>query len=131
MLAKELKIQSLKRQREFIESVFEKMLRNPPENGDITFMYYGKIFPENISYFKENGFDVSCFTADSATNNRCQIPNSYPMYCFSISDDIVLTNEEMERAENVKYQPPESDTSLEYAVELLNQLIPELNFKNI
>lgn len=128
MLAKELKIQNLKRQREFIESVFEKLLRNPPVDGDITFMYFGKPFPENISYFKENGFDVSCFTVDSATSARSQLPIGLPVCCFSISDDIVLTNEEMEMAENVKYQSQEGKISFDDAVELLESTNTRVKF---
>ena len=122
MLAKELKIQNLKRQREFIDLRLQEYLKNPPIDGGVTFTYYGKLFPETISYFTSNGFNVSCLTVDSAANTRFGLPVGLPIYCFSVSDDIALTDEELKIAEKVKYQPPEKDISIENTLQFLRAI---------
>lgn len=92
MLAKELKIQAIKKQREFIE----KQLRNRAEgkDGDTYWRYAGTLFPEVKEYFEEEGFDVK----------RIPSPKEFfgmPLHSFTIRADLLLTDEELKDAESI------------------------------
>ena len=57
MLAKELKIKTLKKQREFIEE--QLSLADTRKDGDTSYTFVGHIYPEVIKYFEEEGFVVT------------------------------------------------------------------------
>lgn len=99
MLAKENKIKSIKRQREFIR----KQLERPHEDGDTAYCYAGHILPEVIAYFNAEGYKVELITSDMLT----AAVKGLPIYLFTISDDVVLSDEELKEAEEVEYEPDE------------------------
>lgn len=95
MLAKELKIKNLKKQQDFIEA----MLRYVAEgvDGDISMLYVGYVFPENVSHFQAEGYDVVRVKSDSLTAAAA----GRPVYLFT-PQDIELTEEERKQAEEYK-----------------------------
>lgn len=95
MLAKELKIQNLKRQREFIKSNVELMIKEPDKDGDTTFVYVGHVFSEVIAYFQGEGFCVKK-VSDGTIETRY-----IPVYLFTISDQTILNEDEEKTAEKV------------------------------
>lgn len=92
MLAKELKIKNLKKQRDFIEGMLRFVADE--KNGDISATYVGYVFPENVSHFQAEGYDVVRIKSDCLT---AAVEGS-PVYLF-IPQDIVLTEEELKQAE--------------------------------
>ena len=95
MLAKELKIQNLKRQREFIKSNVELMIKEPDKDGDTTFVYVGHVLPEVITYFEKEGFCVEKVSAGTIETRYL------PAYLFTISDQTILNEDEEKTAEKV------------------------------
>lgn len=95
MLAKELKIQNLKRQREFIKSKLELMIKDPYKDGDTTLVYVGYVFSEVIAYFQGEGFCVE--KVSSGTTETRYIP----VYLFTISDKTILDDADGKKAEEV------------------------------
>ena len=95
ILAKELKIQNLKRQREFIKSTVELMIKEPDKDGDTTFVYVGHVFPEVIAYFQGEGFCVKK-VSDGTIETRY-----IPVYLFTISDKTILDDDDGKKAEEV------------------------------
>ncbi len=91
MLAKELKIQNIKRQREFITGLLE----HPKQDGNTACVYYGYVFPEVIAYFQEEGFRVDEVSSGTDTSQF------YPVYLFTISDKLTLNKDEKEKAEKI------------------------------
>lgn len=100
MLAKELKIKTLKKQREFIAEQLSHV--DTRGDGDTAYSYVGYIHPEVIKHFESEGFVVTPVKSDMlnvATKGK-------PVYVFTIGD-IELTEEELQQAE--AYEPEESD----------------------
>lgn len=98
MLAKEVKIKNIKRQREFIKRQLKKLLEHPSKDGDTAYRYVGYVFPEVSSYFEDEGYVVKRLDSDrilAATNGS-------PMFLFTIGNQIILTKEELEEAEAVE-----------------------------
>lgn len=93
MLAKELKIKNLRKQREFIEEQLSNA--NCREDGATTYRYIGNIYPEVIEYFEEEGFAVTKVQNDLLT----AMTEGKPVYVFSVRDDLKLTDEELKEAE--------------------------------
>lgn len=86
MLAKEIKIKTLKKQREFIEQ--EISTKGIQDNaGNTSYIYAGHVFPEVIEYFEKEGFIV-----EKVKNQQL------PLYLFVVGD-IKLTEEELKEAE--------------------------------
>lgn len=95
MLAKELKIQNIKRQREFIKSRFELLINEPNKDGDTAFVYVGHVLPEVTAFFQVEGFCVEKVSSGT-------IETQYlPVYLFTISDQTILDKEEAKKAEKV------------------------------
>lgn len=114
MLAKEIKIKNLKKQREFIR----KQLANAAamEDGDISYVYIGYIFSEVVEYFENEGFKVE------RIEDKLPIPlaKGRPAYLFTINDDIELTKEELEEAEVYELEEPEEpEDSIESLLDCL------------
>lgn len=117
MLAKEIKIGNIKRQREFIKRQFGKMKEKPRKDGDTAYIYVGYLFPENIAYFKEEGFDIRCIDTEPS------ITKGLTLNIFTISQNVVLSAEELEAAENVEYEDdefylPKPDEFLEQLIQI-------------
>ena len=95
MLAKKLKIRNIKQQREFIKYQLEMLLENPREDGRVDYQFIGYIFPEVIDYFHEQGFNVEITKVESG---QAKIYGR-SVYIFTPSDEIKLSEEEIERSE--------------------------------
>lgn len=95
MLAKELKIQNIKRQREFINSRFELLINEPCKDGNTAFVYVGHVLPEVITYFEKEGFCVEKVSAGTIETRYL------PAYLFTISDQTILNEDEEKTAEKV------------------------------
>ena len=91
MLAKNLKIKNLKRQRKFITDKIEDMVKNPPREGNTSFLYIGDIFPENRKYFEQEGFNITLLNYLEYTSES----KGMPIYRFSVKDEIILEEEEL------------------------------------
>lgn len=95
MLAKEIKMASLKKQREFIkEQLCARLSRN---DGNTCYSYIGDLYPEVIEYFKEEGFIVNDIKSDLLTEKY----NGVPVYLFRVAY-VELTESELAEAENYK-----------------------------
>ena len=92
MLAKKIKIRTILRQREFI---VEQMEHELEEDGNPLYSYCGYIYPENLAYFRTEGFDIVKVMSESVH----PVTRGAPYYLFTPKDDINLSEEEMKEAE--------------------------------
>ena len=97
MLAKEIKIKNIKKQREFIESQLRKVSELNTD-GDISYTYIGYIFPEVQKHFVKEGFKINQYMSDFIA----AFTKGHPINLFTIKDDVVLSDAELEEAENVE-----------------------------
>ena len=101
MLAKEIKIRNLKQQREFIRRMLELHKSIPEIDGNTAYCYEGELFPEVIEYFEKEGFTIrQFFSADGEW--EAVSDEGFPMYLFTIDDEIELSEEEMKQAEDME-----------------------------
>ena len=92
MLAKEIKIRNLKRQREFIKKQLDLTLLN----GNAAVSYVGEVFPENVEYFvDEGGFSIQKIDSERVLAENMGMP----IWVFS-ARSVELTPEELEKAES-------------------------------
>ena len=97
MLAKELKIKTLKKQREYIEKKLRQAAKS--NDGDLSYIYVGYLHPEVENYFKEEGYDV-----DRVLSERLKVAfKGRPVYLFTPQARIELTDEEKKQAEEYNY----------------------------
>lgn len=102
MLAKELKIKTLKKQREFIKRQLSHAdIRN---DGDTIYSYVGHIYPEVIKYFEAEGFIVTKVESEMMT----AITKGMPTYIFVVGD-IELTEDELKEAEAIEISEEDDD----------------------
>lgn len=101
MLAKEIKIKTLKRQREFIEKQLRQITMDR-DDGDSAYSYVGYIYPEVIKHFEKEGFVVKLLKSDMLL----VATRGLPMYLFTVGD-IALSSEEMKQAE--EYEPDDEE----------------------
>lgn len=94
MLAKEIKIKNIKKQREFIESQLRKVSKLNTD-GDISYTYIGYIFPEVQKHFVKEGFKINQYMSDFIAAST----NGKPINLFTIKDDVQLSDAELEEAE--------------------------------
>ncbi len=106
ILAKEIKIKNIRKQREFIEEQLSQMLDNPREDGSTAYRYVGQVLPEVIDYFTKEGFKVEHITSSGALTVSTM---GLPVYLFTISDEVVLTDEELQEAEEVEIEPDDEE----------------------
>lgn len=103
MLAKELKIKTMKLQREFIEGQLSHV--ECREDGDTSYRYVGVIYPEVIHYFEEEGFTVTKVQNDLLT----AMTKGNPVYVFSVKEDLKLTDKELKEAETYEAKKEDED----------------------
>ena len=118
MLAKEIKIKTLKKQREFIE----KQLAHIPtgrEDGDSAYRYVGHIYPEVIKHFESEGFVVTLVKSDMLS----ALTKGMPVYLFTVGD-IELSEEELKQAEEYEAETEDDDDADDEDV--VDDLIKEL-----
>ena len=101
MLAKDIKIQNLKRQREFIREQLLTKAAGFAYDGDVAYTYVGYIFPEVKMYFEGEGFDVEEVYVEELDAKF----GGKPIHLFTPRDNIKLTADEQTMAEEV--EPPE------------------------
>lgn len=102
MLAKELKIKTLKRQREFIEEQLSHGYGR--DDGNTAYRYVGCMYPEVIKYFEDEGFIVERIESDNLPN----MIQGLPVYLFTISD-IKLSEDELKEAESIEIKIEDED----------------------
>lgn len=105
MLAKEVKIKNIKKQREFIKEQLEHRLDHQNKDGDTAYRYVGHVLPEVIAYFNAEGYKVERITSDMLT----AATKGLPVYLFTISDEVILNDEELKAAEEVEYEDDEEE----------------------
>ncbi len=100
MLAREMKIKSIKRQREHIR----KLLSTERKDGVTSRSFVGEIFPEVKSYFEKEGYCITPVQSDIL----CAITQGQPVHLFTLDNDYrkcgSLSDEEKKQAE--EYQGP-------------------------
>ena len=92
MLAKEIKIKTIKKQREFIKNQLASAINR--EDGDCAYTYVGHIYPEVIQYFQSEGFVVTLVKSDL----MLAMTKGVPIYLFTVNS-IALSEEELKQAE--------------------------------
>ncbi len=95
MLAKELKIRTLMKQRNYIEDSINRSQYNV--DGDTSIIYVGKIYPENLAYFKGQGYAVDTYSSDAILKSA----GGRPINLIYISADVRLSKEEIERSQEI------------------------------
>ena len=105
-LAKKIKIRTIFVQRNFIIKMLEKLAKSI--EGDCTLNYLGHLYPENIEYFKKEGFDIR-FNPNDEHPER---------YTFTVSDKPELHLFDGEMKEALWYMK-KNDEKLEKWLELL------------
>lgn len=105
MLAKEIKIKLLKRQRDFIEELIKGLIYQDVDNQ--SFIFFGRIYSENIKYFEGQGCELR---EENAVINGLSITT----YLISLLD-VKLSKEELEEAEAYDYS-----VDVEYAKMLVD-----------
>lgn len=100
MLARDLKIKNLKRQREFIQK--QIIGRARMEDGCVIGKYVGNIYPEVIEYFEKEGFVITKIESELLT----AIHGGLPTNIITVGN-LKLTEEELKEAEN--YELREED----------------------
>lgn len=103
MLAKELKIKTLKKQREFIKNQLSHA--DVRKDGDTAYPYVGHIYPEVIEYFESEGFIVTKVESDLLT----ALTKGMPIYIFVVGD-VKLTKEEIQEAEAYELKSDNDDS---------------------
>ena len=94
MLAKEIKINNLKRQREAIMQSLPGY-GTSVDHGDTSFIYFGELYPENLKYFQDEGFDIR---PAKATKTIAKFTVEVPAYIFTVGN-VKLSPEELKQAE--------------------------------
>ena len=102
-LAKEIKIQNLIRQRNFITKQLLK-IKGGIKDGDTTYRYVGHVFEENVAYFESEGFKVTKVESDMMTAKH----DGKPAYLFVVGD-VELSDDEMKEAEAIKIKEAEDE----------------------
>lgn len=97
-LAKDVKIQNLLVQRDYIASQLKSTKENPRENGDTSYIYIGHVFPENCDYFRREGYNVVTIKSDLLT----ALVHGRPVFLFTIGNDVTLTGEDLKLAQEAK-----------------------------
>lgn len=95
MLAKEVKIQTLERQKQFLEKRLKEQRKR--KNGDPTYIFRGYLYPENRQYFDREGYDIE----------DVKLTLTETVHIFTPQDTVRLTPEE--REESQKYAELKED----------------------
>ena len=103
MLAKEIKIKTLRRQQNFIEEQIKKAVFS--KDAEPSYAYMGYVYPEVIKHFKEEGFDVQIITSKEAL----ALTKGRALNVFTVRDDITLSAEEQKQAEEYQQSIDNTD----------------------
>lgn len=109
MLAKKLKIETLKQQREFIlDNLNQRLEIAKKTNGDMSYIYKGHIYHEVEEYFKKEGFTITPIGSEK---------QGQPLFLFTINCE--LSKEELNTAEEEQYQFSDKNTNDDLNEEML------------
>ena len=103
MLAKDIKIKTILRQRAFIAEQLLQSGESKNRDGDPAYQYSGHIYPENIEYFENEGYDVTPVKSDMLT----AMLKGLPIHIFTPKEDIELGMNDMQDAEALLKQEQE------------------------
>ena len=95
MRANEVVSANLKKQRNFIERQLRKIAADCNFDGDPSYPYTGYIFPANIQYFEDIGFNVIEVKNEMLVAKN----NGRPTYLFTPKNSLVQTDEDMSSSE--------------------------------
>lgn len=70
------------------------------KDGNTVYRYVGHVLPEVVKYFENEGYDVKCFSSIEII----AMTKGYPLYLFTISDLVTLSDEELKQAEEYNYE---------------------------
>lgn len=104
MLAKEIKIANLKKQREFITAQL-KASSEREVDGFPVYQYRGILYKENREYFEKEGIFI--YTAEPDEEG---IPPKHSFY----AEDVDLSPEELQAAEEVEVPPYDASNAEEH-----------------
>ena len=96
MLATDIKIAGLKRQKDFFKNCFKKLQKSPRINGDSLIVYKGHLYPETMTYLITEGFTIKRFDSDVILAST----GGYPIYHIFV-DNIKLSASEQTKADTV------------------------------
>ncbi len=85
------------------------------------YMYTGHLHPEVIKYFEEEGFTITKLQSDILN----LVTKGLPTYLFTVSDEIVLSDEELKEAEareGFKGEANSFDSEEEDSLDIMNLL---------
>ncbi len=92
MLARDIKIRQLIEQREYIERKLEGAMER--RNGDCSYIYTGHLYPENVEYFRREGFSINLVESDALKATTMGVP----VFLFTIAIDVRLNDEEVRKS---------------------------------
>lgn len=96
MLATDVKIAGLKRQKDFLKKCLKKLQESPRINGDSLIVYKGHLYPETIAYLMAEGCSVTKYNSDVILAST----GGYPIYNICV-DNIRLSASEQTKADTV------------------------------
>ena len=100
MLARGIKKRQLFQQRKFIQKGLE-CAATRKRDGDCSYVYIGHLYPENVEYFRNEGFNISLIESETLKGKTLGIP----VFLFTIANDVRLTPEEMTESERMAKTP--------------------------
>ena len=107
MLAKELKIRNLKRQREHIKNALSSV-DSVRKDGNTAYGYAGDLYPEVRKYFEDEGFTITKIESDKLTSMN----GGLPTYIFTVGE-VELTEGELKQAEEFGLEKPSKPSTSE------------------
>ncbi len=113
MLAREMKIKTIKQQREFIKAALSAYRKD----GNPSYSYVGQVYPEVVHYFEKEGYFVTKLNFEGLLVRTA----GQPVYRFTISD-FHLTDDEFKEAED--YKPENTPDNLSFE-DFLKELVSE------
>lgn len=107
MNARDYKIRTILVQRGYIEKQLSNIDKVAQNSGMIDYPFIGEIYPENIKYFNDLGYEVV------RAKDACDMVKARPIYIIYPSEEIVLTDEELKLAEDGNHDLAHDDETLE------------------
>ncbi|MBR6033837.1 MAG: hypothetical protein IKP28_03765 [Clostridia bacterium] len=100
MLARDIKKRQLFQQRRFIQKGLDRTVTRKGD-GDCSYLYIGHLYPENVEYFRKEGFSICLIESETLKGKTLGIP----VFLFTVASDVRLTPEEMTESERMAKTP--------------------------
>ena len=127
MLAKDIKVKTLLRQRTFIEELLTKLGNSKNRDGHPAYSYIGYVYPENIEYFENEGFDVTLVKSDLLTADL----KGLPLHVFIPKEDIELGMNDMQEAEELLKQEQDARNQREQEIHAAAEAVADDFFERV